>query len=448
MATIKFFTRSKGDALLPVYLRYIDGRDIDIWMPTPYRMLPDYWNTKTQTFKRKVLYNDIFTEKDALAIETKFAQLRETILKEHFNLGTAVTKEWLKGVIDKFYYDVAAGTESLNDYIDRFVKEATSGQRLCFSGNTKKNYSAGTLRNLRDFQNSFDLYQGIYKETKRKKKIEEPKRPYKPLDWQDITIDWYNEWLAYFYERNCGANYIGKHIKTFKAMLRQAREEGLPVNNEVERKAFKVLSEQVDAIYLTDTEVKKLFALDLSKLPLVKIARDVFLVGVYTAQRYSDYSRITKDNIRTYSGNKVIELIQKKTGEKCIIPIRPELEEILSRYDYTLPKTFEQKINDRIKIAGKEAGITEVIHYEKNKGGLIVKQKAAKHQLIKTHTARRTGCTLMYLAGIPVIDIMKVSGHKTEKEFLKYVRVTKEQTAVNLASHPYFANANLKVVAG
>ena len=100
---------------------------------------------------------------------------------------------------------------------------------------------------------------------------------------------------------------------------------------------------------------------------------------IYTAQRYSDYSHITQDNVRTYSGNKVIELIQKKTGEKCIIPIRPELEAILSRYDYTLPKTFEQKINDRIKDAGKEAGIAEVIHYEKNKGGLTVKMKEAKH---------------------------------------------------------------------
>jgi hypothetical protein len=69
-----------------------------------------------------------------------------------------------------------------------------------------------------------------------------------------------------------------------------------------------------------------------------------------------------------------------------------------------------------------------------------------KKDLIKTHTARRTGCSLMYLAGIPVIDIMKVSGHKTEKEFLKYIKVGKEETAINLASHPYFNQSNLKVV--
>ena len=74
-----------------------------------------------------------------------------------------------------------------------------------------------------------------------------------------------------------------------------------------------------------------------------------------------------------------------------------------------------------------------------------VKTTVPKYKLIKTHTARRTGCTLMYLAGIPTIDIMKVSGHKTEKEFLKYIKVGKKETALNLAKHPYFIGSPLSV---
>ncbi len=67
---------------------------------------------------------------------------------------------------------------------------------------------------------------------------------------------------------------------------------------------------------------------------------------------------------------------------------------------------------------------------------MTFKKKVVKADLIKTHTARRSGCTNMYLAGIPVIDIMKISGHKTEREFLKYIRIGKEETAMNLANHP------------
>jgi hypothetical protein len=44
----------------------------------------------------------------------------------------------------------------------------------------------------------------------------------------------------------------------------------------------------------------------------------------------------------------------------------------------------------------------------------------------------------MYLARIPVIDIMKVSGHKTPKEFLKYIKVSKDETAESLGEQTYF----------
>jgi hypothetical protein len=52
----------------------------------------------------------------------------------------------------------------------------------------------------------------------------------------------------------------------------------------------------------------------------------------------------------------------------------------------------------------------------------------------------------MYLAGIPTIDIMKISGHKAEKQFLQYIKLGKEETAVSLALHPYFRGNVLKIV--
>ena len=88
--------------------------------------------------------------------------------------------------------------------------------------------------------------------------------------------------------------------------------------------------------------------------------------------------------------------------------------------------------------------IKESIIIEKTRGGLKIKNTMNKAELIKTHTARRSGATNMYLAGIKTIDFMKITGHKTEKEFLKYIKVTKEQTAANLHADPYF-NKHLKI---
>ena len=41
---------------------------------------------------------------------------------------------------------------------------------------------------------------------------------------------------------------------------------------------------------------------------------------------------------------------------------------------------------------------------------------------------------------------MKITGHKTEREFLKYIRTTKEETAEMLSDHEYFNRPKLKVV--
>ena len=61
-----------------------------------------------------------------------------------------------------------------------------------------------------------------------------------------------------------------------------------------------------------------------------------------------------------------------------------------------------------------------------------------KYTLVTTHTARRTGATLMYLDGMDLLTIMKFTGHETEAEFLKCIRVTAEENAIRLSKMKYF----------
>ena len=113
--------------------------------------------------------------------------------------------------------------------------------------------------------------------------------------------------------------------------------------------------------------------------------------------------------------------------------------EILAKYENNLPKTYEQKLNKYIKEVAKMAEITEPIEVEQMENGRLVKNVVPKNELVKTHTARRSGATNMYLAGIPAISIMKITGHKTEREFMKYIKASEEETAIELMNHPYFS---------
>ena len=441
MASIKFFTRSKESNLVPVYIRFIDGRRCDIWLPTYYQVLPAYWDNKNQRFKKNMLYTKVFSEKKLLQLEKTFADLKDTILMKHLDLKCAPSKDWLKRVVNEFSRPGNVETENFNQYVERYVEEAKSGKRLTSNGNTKMKFRYGSLRVLQGFKLSWELFcEG------------------KQYGFEEINIDTYNAFIDFFYDRNCGANYIGKHIKTWKTIMRKAREEGLHKNSDIELKAFKTLSEETDNIYLTEGELKAIFELDLSDSAVLKKvrpdmasnkqlreSRDVFLVGCYTAQRYSDYKRICKDMIKIINGIKFVEILQQKTGIKCLIPLRPEADKILKQYDYTLPKTLEQHVNRNIKDIGELAGITEIINREKNKGGKIVKTKVPKFKMIMTHTARRSGATNMFLAKIPTLQIMKITGHKSEREFLKYIKVSQEETAIILGTHSYFTGSPLKI---
>ena len=317
----------------------------------------------------------------------------------------------------------------LNEYIDLFIREIKSGKRL---HKDAKRYSPGTIKNYDGFKTQFDAFQ---------KKIK------KKLRFEDITIDFYHRYVQFFNDKNYSPNTIGRHIKNLKVIMRAALDGGLHSNTEFERKKFRTIQVEVPSVYLTEDELNKIYHHDLSQSEELEKIRDVFLIGCYTALRYSDYSRISKEHIKQRAEVLFIEITTQKTKEKVIIPVRPELHAILKKYNYTLPKTYEQKVNKYIKEIAAELNINEPIEISQVRGGLTKVKTIPKHNLIKTHTARRTGATLMYLAGMNPIDIMKITGHKTEANLLRYIKVTKEETAVRMMDNAFFrGNQQLRKV--
>ena len=107
-----------------------------------------------------------------------------------------------------------------------------------------------------------------------------------------------------------------------------------------------------------------------------------------------------------------IDLRQKKTGAKISIPVSSGLRKILDRYNYKLPHLEDQVLNRYIKEICRLAGLDELIEIQTTKGGIIKKEYKHKWELVHSHTARRTGATLMYLAGMDYYDIMRITGHQ------------------------------------
>lgn len=353
-------------------------------------------------------------------------KIEKTIYEIVYAGQIAEEKERIKQEEEKRKAELAV---DLNGYIGRYIAEMQSGQRKTIKGLM---YSPGTIKNKISFQSEFNKFQ------------EETNRIY---NFNDITIDFYNDFVEFFNKKLYSPNTTGKHIKSLKEIMAAAREEGLHENYQTTLRAFKILSSEADTVYLTRDEITAIETLDLSaaKHKDLDLCRDIFLVGVYVAQRYSDYHRINETNIITLeNGKKAVKLTQQKTKAKVVIPCSNELLRILKKYDYCLPVTYSQFINDNIKTVCRIAKINHKVEHVETKGAKVITTQIEKYRLVTSHTARRTGATLMYLEGIDTISIMKITGHKTEKEFKKYIRVGEEENALILSNSKFYNRLSAK----
>ena len=82
-------------------------------------------------------------------------------------------------------------------------------------------------------------------------------------------------------------------------------------------------NEKRTEIALTDREINALYDMPLEGMR--EKVRDIWMIGFLSAQRVSDYSKLTRDNFKqTPNGLNVIVLKQKKTGNDITIPILDE----------------------------------------------------------------------------------------------------------------------------
>lgn len=154
--------------------------------------------------------------------------------------------------------------------------------------------------------------------------------------------------------------------------------------------------------------------------------RDLFVLGCYTGLRFSDFSMIRTEDIR----NNMLYKKQEKSNHWVIIPLRSCAESILkNKFKNGIPKISNTDFNNSVKLIGKLAGLDIPIKFSHKKGNRKLVICKPKYDWITSHTCRRSFCTNEFLAAIPVELIMKISGHKSLKDFYKYIKISPEEAA-------------------
>lgn len=249
---------------------------------------------------------------------------------------------------------------------------------------------------------------------------------------ESINEDFLDDFIVYMESLQARKTYIKTLLSLIKAMVRKAANYGYAVDASYDE--VDLDDEEIPSIYLSLNDISRIYYYQGLTKKQERI-RDLFIVGCLTALRYSDLSTLEKENF----SEKFITKITKKTGVRVIIPLHDFVKDIYKKYNGNLPKVCVQHFNRYIKMICKKIGLTEPVYQTYTKGGEIITETKERWQLISSHTARRSGATNLYNTGrLRIQDLMQITGHKTEKSFMRYIKVTKEEMANQVAGDNYF----------
>ena len=415
MATIRFMLQSKSNPA-NIYLRLSVDRTTVLKRKTGYVIDPDNWSLKTNLPKPN--------DEDLKKLKNELNNLANTIeknLNAATSKGEEITGDWLQEQIDtcqgkKKATDIDRLINYCQYYIDTLpYKEYPSGKKGVVSGTVQK------YKTLKTKIAEFEVNQ-------RKK-----------FYIKDVGLKFRNDFVKYLTEvDNLNGNTTGRYIKFLKTVCLDAKKNSIEINSQLDH--IRGFTEKAAKVFLSFQEIEKIENKMFDRSALEN-AKDWLIIGCYTGQRVSDLLKLTSDNIktvkdiRTGKDREFIELVQKKTGKRVSIPVHTKVKAILTKRDGQFPHQIsDQKFNIHIKDVCKLAGITEIVE-----GGKIDKEtnrkvigSFPKHELITSHICRRSFATNFY-GLIPTSQLIGVTAHSTERQFLEYIGKTDTDYAMMLA---------------
>jgi integrase len=434
---VSFFTIKSKNEVTSIHVRFADSKRFDKKAKTGLSVKFEDWSkTKEQV---KLTSNN--AQKDF--INTKLREIATYLLNQYnldYNTQKFIGSNWLKENIANFF-GRAEKNESYKiyfvDWVQKFIDDCNfrlyNGKPI--AKRTVQHYQT-TINKLNNYENHFNT----------------------KLRFQDIGLEFYRNFLFYCLTiEKINNNTTGGYITNLKKWCKEIEIEGLPINPQYRHSEFSTISNKTKDVYLNNDEINEIYNFDFTHSQRLENVRDNFIIGLRTGLRISDFLRLK--NIDFKDGN--IQIATSKTDHNVIIPLHWQVIEILNKRNQNLPNQItDQKFNKYVKEVCQEIGFKEKVEgakminkkddaefFKNSKVAISNKMRKEfgtyhKYELISSHTCRRSFASNLY-GELDNITIMAITGHKTESEFMKYLKFTSKESAEKLKK--YWETENMKL---
>lgn len=254
-------------------------------------------------------------------------------------------------------------------------------------------------------------------------------KKWKQIELSKISKDMFNSFRTYQSDILCfDDSTTTKYIKNLKTFVRYCIEKGLikPMN----LAEIKVDVKEQEIYVLPMNELIRVANAEIDNKRIDKI-RDCFVFMCFTGQRFSDYQKMTWNEITMSSNNNIAKwtLITQKGGNSITVPILPIAEKILYKYRdeaKPLPLMSNQKFNESLKELAEYLGLKHQVKKIKSNNGRKTQVTTTFDKVISSHVARKSFITNSLMLNIPERVVKSITAHKDEKSFRRYVKLSED----------------------
>lgn len=260
---------------------------------------------------------------------------------------------------------------------------------------------------------------------------------YGEIDLFQINDFWLKDFIHFLHHQKLSLNTVSGYVDNLHAVINNLISDGLALPT----LKIRVAPEATNAIYNSEDELQLLRDTTFSHEAL-SICRDLFVMQSYLGFRIGTFQKflrapqlyLFKEKDRWY-----IQIRTNKTGYIVTVPVKTFVYEILERRNYEFePAYFERYYNHLIKMMAQEAGLTNLVPYSITYGNKQKEFRDPKCEMMSSHTARRNFATNAFLAHVPVLSIMYITGHTTIEAFMRYIRCGSLENAFSMAKLEFF----------
>ena len=383
---IRFRKQKKHSIKEPVYLRLNhshNGKQKRIWYRTDYSL-------KSGENIERALSKDI---------RYNLQSCIEFIEEDFYNrIDFEPSTKWLSATANNFFNSNKKNGYLLNDLMIEFIDKQIKLER-----------AKNTIKDNKQSQNIINSFRNN-------------------IELADCTFNLFDEFTEYLrFEKKYAVSNLNRKIRFLKTILKDAKRK---YPNEVpddfrdleplrETKAEKNKKEGVYKVTFTNEELTAINNLDLKRDSLIN-ARKWLIIGVNTAMRGNDLLNLTLNEFDIEK--KLLKKQQQKTKSFAYIPILPPVQEILKDFPHKISlQKFDKYLKEICELAGMKNLVTSTKSVNTSQGRRVRVIEDKKHTFCSSHMFRRSFIT-KYYGKLKNQEIMKVTGHKSEREFLGYVQ--------------------------